>query len=98
MTAPGGARSTGDLDAALEPGGRAGPDAPARAASEIAYCRAILPRVSRTFAISIRLLSGSMGDAVREGSAEPPWPPADPREVAKAAAALVLRGAAPEKS
>ena len=65
MTAPGGARRTGDLDAALEPGGRAGPDAPARAASEIAYCRATLPRVSRTFAISIRLLSGSMGDAVR---------------------------------
>jgi farnesyl-diphosphate farnesyltransferase len=29
-----------------------------------AYCRSVLPRVSRTFAINIRLLSGSMADAV----------------------------------
>ncbi len=29
------------------------------------YCRAILPRVSRTFAINIRLLRGPMGEAVR---------------------------------
>jgi farnesyl-diphosphate farnesyltransferase len=29
------------------------------------YCRAVLPRVSRTFAINIRLLSGSLGDSVR---------------------------------
>jgi farnesyl-diphosphate farnesyltransferase len=31
------------------------------------YCRAVLPRVSRTFAINIRLLAGPMGDAVRIG-------------------------------
>jgi farnesyl-diphosphate farnesyltransferase len=31
------------------------------------YCRAVLPRVSRTFAISIRLLSGSLAEAVRIG-------------------------------
>jgi farnesyl-diphosphate farnesyltransferase len=29
------------------------------------YCRAILPRVSRTFALNTRLLDGSMADAVR---------------------------------
>jgi farnesyl-diphosphate farnesyltransferase len=29
------------------------------------YCRSILPRVSRTFAINIRLLRGSMAEAVR---------------------------------
>jgi len=29
------------------------------------YCRDVLPRVSRTFAINIRLLGGSLGDAVR---------------------------------
>jgi 4,4'-diapophytoene synthase len=29
------------------------------------YCRAILPRVSRTFAINIRLLGGDLGDSVR---------------------------------
>ncbi|HEY2954242.1 MAG TPA: squalene/phytoene synthase family protein [Candidatus Eisenbacteria bacterium] len=31
------------------------------------YCRIVLPQVSRTFAISIRLLSGPMGEAVRIG-------------------------------
>ncbi len=31
------------------------------------FCRAILPRVSRTFALNIRLLSGTLGDAVRLG-------------------------------
>src|SRR5262245_56345886 len=29
------------------------------------FCREILPRVSRTFAINIRLLGGSLGDSVR---------------------------------
>ena len=29
------------------------------------FCRAMLPRVSRTFAINIRLLRGSLGEAVR---------------------------------
>src|SRR6185503_9835839 len=29
-----------------------------------AFCRAMLPRVSRTFAINIRVLAGSMRDAV----------------------------------
>jgi 4,4'-diapophytoene synthase len=29
------------------------------------YCRAVLPRVSRTFAINMRLLAGSLGDSVR---------------------------------
>ena len=38
-----------------------GADADAR------YCRDVLPRVSRTFAINIRLLVGPMGDAVRVG-------------------------------
>jgi 4,4'-diapophytoene synthase len=31
------------------------------------YCRVVLPRVSRTFAINIRLLGGSFGEAVRIG-------------------------------
>jgi len=31
------------------------------------YCRAILPQVSRTFALNIRLLAGTLGDAVRLG-------------------------------
>lgn len=31
-----------------------------------AFCEAILPRVSRTFALSIRLLPGTLGDAVRD--------------------------------
>jgi farnesyl-diphosphate farnesyltransferase len=30
-----------------------------------AYCSAVLPRVSRTFALNIRLLPGDLGDAVR---------------------------------
>jgi farnesyl-diphosphate farnesyltransferase len=34
-------------------------------AADRAFCRAMLPRVSRTFAINIRLLSGSFGEAVR---------------------------------
>src|SRR5437762_4542709 len=29
------------------------------------FCRAILPRVSRTFALNMRLLNGSLGEAVR---------------------------------
>src|SRR2546425_12639205 len=36
-------------------------------AQERRYCRAVLPRVSRTFALSIRLLGGSLGEAVRTG-------------------------------
>ena len=39
------------------------PPAPAPAES-LAFCRAILPRVSRTFALSIRLLPGSLNHAV----------------------------------
>ncbi|HEX2779885.1 MAG TPA: phytoene/squalene synthase family protein [Gemmatimonadaceae bacterium] len=39
------------------------PPVPAPAES-LAFCRAILPRVSRTFALSIRLLPGSLHDAV----------------------------------
>lgn len=31
------------------------------------YCRTVLPRVSRTFAINIRLLRGDLGEAVRTG-------------------------------
>ena len=31
------------------------------------FCRAMLPRVSRTFAINIRLLNGDLGEAVRTG-------------------------------
>jgi farnesyl-diphosphate farnesyltransferase len=31
------------------------------------YCREILPRVSRTFAINIRVLSGTLGESVRVG-------------------------------
>ena len=31
------------------------------------YCRDILPRVSRTFAINIRVLSGTLGESVRVG-------------------------------
>src|SRR5581483_6394624 len=30
------------------------------------FCDEILPRVSRTFALSIRLLPGALGDAVRD--------------------------------
>ena len=39
------------------------PSGPARPES-IAFCRAILPSVSRTFALSIRLLPGTLNDAV----------------------------------
>src|SRR6266849_4844173 len=35
------------------------------ATGDRAYCRAVLPRVSRTFTINIRLLGGAMGEAVR---------------------------------
>ena len=46
------------------------------------YCRDVLPDVSRTFAVNIRLLKGDMGDAVRVGyllcrvadSLEDSWP------------------------
>lgn len=34
-------------------------------AEEQRYCREVLPRVSRTFAINIRLLAGSLGESVR---------------------------------
>jgi farnesyl-diphosphate farnesyltransferase len=54
------------------------------------YCRTILPRVSRTFALNIRLLRGTLGDAVRVGyllcrsadALEDSWPgpPADVEE------------------
>jgi farnesyl-diphosphate farnesyltransferase len=37
----------------------------APSAEERRYCRAVLPRVSRTFAINIRLLGGSLGESVR---------------------------------
>jgi farnesyl-diphosphate farnesyltransferase len=45
----------------------AAPAADARAsdAADRAYVRAVLPRVSRTFAINIRLLRGSLGESVR---------------------------------
>ena len=36
-------------------------------ANDRQFCRSILPRVSRTFAINIRLLNGGMGEAVRIG-------------------------------
>jgi farnesyl-diphosphate farnesyltransferase len=36
-------------------------------AADRRYCRKALPRVSRTFAINIRLLSGTLGEAVRAG-------------------------------
>ena len=35
--------------------------------ADLRYCRAELPRVSRTFALNIRLLHGNLGDAVRVG-------------------------------
>ena len=43
------------------------------------------------------IIARRLGDAVREGSAEPPWPPADPAAVARTAADLLLRGLAPER-
>src|SRR6266850_2559246 len=44
-----------------------GPMAVHALASDRDYCRAVLPRVSRTFAINIRLLNGGLGEAVRAG-------------------------------
>jgi len=49
------------------------------------YARAILPRVSRTFAVNIRILSGTLGESVRVGyllcraadTLEDAWPGAD---------------------
>ena len=38
-----------------------------RAAAAREYCRSVLPRVSRTFALNIRLLQGPLGDAVLLG-------------------------------
>jgi phytoene/squalene synthetase len=35
--------------------------------AERRYCRAVLPRVSRTFALNIRLLRGTLGESVRLG-------------------------------
>lgn len=57
-------------------------------AADRAYCRAVLPQVSRTFAINIRLLRGPLGDAVRIGyllcrgadALEDSWPGA-PEEI-----------------
>ena len=40
--------------------------APARKA-DLRYCHDVLPHVSRTFALNIRLLRGDFGDAVRIG-------------------------------
>lgn len=40
---------------------------PASPAADRAFCRTVLPRVSRTFAINIRVLGGSMAEAVRIG-------------------------------
>lgn len=58
------------------------------AAAERRFCRMMLPRVSRTFALNIRLLGGSMREAVRIGyllcriadTIEDAWP-GDRREV-----------------
>jgi farnesyl-diphosphate farnesyltransferase len=41
------------------------PEAAAAQPSDLAYCRDALPRVSRTFAINIRVLGGTMGGVVR---------------------------------
>lgn len=57
-------------------------------ADDRAWCRAVLPRVSRTFALNIRLLRGDMGEAVRTGyllcraadALEDSWPGA-PEEI-----------------
>src|SRR3989442_2744085 len=62
--------------------------APSVAAAERVFCRRMLPRVSRTFALNIRLLGGSMREAVRIGhllcriadTIEDAWP-RDRREV-----------------
>ena len=34
---------------------------------DLHFCREVLPRVSRTFAVNIRLLNGTLGGAVRTG-------------------------------
>jgi len=41
-----------------------GGDGPVSSVEDLAYCREVLPRVSRTFALNMRLLGGSMRDAV----------------------------------
>lgn len=54
--------------------------------SDRAYCRRVLPQVSRTFALNIRLLSGRFGEAVRVGyllcrsadAIEDSWPGSPP--------------------
>jgi farnesyl-diphosphate farnesyltransferase len=56
-------RSSGVVSATSEAVRRVGDHDPSGHAAR-AWCRAILPRVSRTFAINIRLLRGSMGEAV----------------------------------
>jgi farnesyl-diphosphate farnesyltransferase len=56
--------------------------------SDRRYCRAVLPEVSRTFALNIRLLGGTFGEAVRVGylmcraadALEDSWP-GTPREI-----------------
>jgi len=55
---------------------------------DLRYCRAVLPRVSRTFALNIRLLAGGLAEAVRTGyllcrsadALEDSWPGA-PHEI-----------------
>lgn len=42
------------------------------------------------------IIARRLNDAAREGSVDPPWPPAHPADVAAAAAALLLRGVAPD--
>jgi farnesyl-diphosphate farnesyltransferase len=36
-------------------------------AADLRFCREVLPRVSRTFALNMRLLTGTLGEAVRTG-------------------------------
>ena len=62
----------------------------AGAAEATAYCRHVLPRVSRTFAINIEMLAPSLRDTVRVGyllcraadALEDSWP-GEPEEIAK---------------
>src|SRR5262245_49089779 len=35
--------------------------------ADVQFCRQALPRVSRTFALNMRLLTGTLGEAVRTG-------------------------------
>lgn len=78
LSLPSGARGAEPVVAALDP------------ASDRAYCRAMLPRVSRTFAINIRLLPGSFGEAVRvayllcraSDALEDSWP-GEPENIAR---------------